>query len=166
MRDEPTPRATSGGDHAERQREGGDVPVRLDLLVRRFMAACRARLAVEDAARRAGTLERMVREPGRDRAAPGRRPGASMVPPTQPTILVYHGERLAAVFVCGAPPVYHGTAGERVLVLVEVDRPRYNPWALEVRASGLYHDTAHWFLASVLLGRGPTRGEGRMRGRA
>ena len=45
-----------------------------------------------------------------------------------------------------------GEVGERVRALVEADRLRYNPWALEVRDSGLYHDTAHWFLASVLLG--------------
>ena len=52
------------------------------------------------------------------------------------------------------PPVYHGATGEGGRALVEAARPRYNPWALEVRASGLYHDTAHWFLASVLLGSG------------
>ncbi len=41
--------------------------------------------------------------------------------------------------------------------LVEGERLRFNPWALEVRESGLYHDTAHWFLASVLLGSGLAR---------
>ena len=54
----------------------------------------------------------------------------------------------------GALPVYHGAAGERVRALVGDDRPRYNPWDLDVRDSGLYHDTAQWFLASVLLGSG------------
>ena len=78
----------------------------------------------------------------------------STVPGTSATILVYRGDRLAATFVCGAPPVYHGVAGERVRALVEADRLRYNPWALEVRDSGLYHDTPWWFLASVLLGTG------------
>ena len=71
-----------------------------------------------------------------------------------PTILVYWGDQVAATFVYGALPVYHGAAGERVRALVEDDRPRYNPWDLEVRDSGLYHDTARWFLASVLLGSG------------
>ena len=70
----------------------------------------------------------------------------------QSTILVYRGDQLAATLVRGAPPVYYGEAGARVRASVEGDRLRYNPWALEVRASGLYHDTAHWFLASVLLG--------------
>jgi hypothetical protein len=41
--------------------------------------------------------------------------------------------------------------------LVEADRPRYNPWTLEVRASGLYQDSAEWLLASVLLGSGLAR---------
>ena len=72
----------------------------------------------------------------------------------RPTIVVYRGDHLAAAFVRGAVPVYHGAAGERVRAPVEGDRPRYNPWALEVRASGLYHDTAEWFLASVLPGSG------------
>ena len=75
----------------------------------------------------------------------------------QPTILVFCGDQLAATFVCGAPPVYHGRAGQRVRALVEDDHLRYNPWALEVRASGLYHDTPWWFLASVLLGSGLAR---------
>ena len=78
----------------------------------------------------------------------------SILPTAGPTILVYRRDRLAATFVCGAPPVYHGAAGEQVRALVEGDRPRYNPWALEVRPSGLYHDSAEWFLASVLLGSG------------
>ena len=69
-------------------------------------------------------------------------------PAARPAILVYRGDRLAATFVCGAPPVYHGAAGERL---------RYNPWALEVRDSGLYHDSPSWFLASVLLGSGLAR---------
>jgi hypothetical protein len=75
----------------------------------------------------------------------------------RPTILVYRGDRVAATFVQGTPPVYHGAAGARVRALVEGDRPRYNPWALEVRASGLYHDSAEWFLAAVLLGSGLAR---------
>ncbi len=78
----------------------------------------------------------------------------STVPTAGPTILVYRRDRLAATFVCGAPPIYHGAAGEQVRALVEGDRLRYNPWALEVRDSGLYHDTPWWFLASVLLGSG------------
>ena len=82
---------------------------------------------------------------------------ASRLPTTRLTILVYRGDQLAAAFLCGAPPVYHGAAGERVRALVEADRPRYNPWALEVRDSGLYHDTPRWFLASVLLGSGLAR---------
>ncbi len=79
---------------------------------------------------------------------------ASTVPPAGPIILVYSGHQLAAGFVCGAPPVYHGEVGERVRALVEADRLRYNPWALEVRDSGLYHDSPAWFLSSVLLGSG------------
>ena len=71
-----------------------------------------------------------------------------------PAILVYRGDRLAAAFVRGAPPVYHGGAGERVRALVEGDHLRYNPWQLAVRDGGLYHDTPWWFLASVLLGSG------------
>ena len=78
---------------------------------------------------------------------------ARMVP-AQATILVYRGDQLAATFVRGAPPVYHGESGERVRALVEADHLRYNPWDLDVRDSGLYHDTPHWFLASVLLGSG------------
>ena len=81
-----------------------------------------------------------------------------MVGEARPTILVYDGDRLAATFVCGGPPVYHGAAGARVRSLVEADRLRYNPWEVEVRDSGLYHDTAHWFLSSVLLGSGLSRG--------
>ncbi len=80
-----------------------------------------------------------------------------MVGDVRPTILAYHGDQLAAVFVCGAPPVYHGAAGERVRALVEAERLRYNPWALEVRDSGLYQDSAEWLLASVLLGSGLAR---------
>ncbi len=79
---------------------------------------------------------------------------ASDVPATPPTILVHRGDRLAATFVCGAPPVYHGEPGARVRALVEAERLRYNPWEGEVRDSGLYHDSADWFLASVLLGSG------------
>ncbi len=79
---------------------------------------------------------------------------ASAVPTAGPTILVYRGHQLAATFVCGSPPRYCGAAGARVRALVEADRLRYNPWALEVRDSGLYHDTPHWFLSSVLLGSG------------
>ena len=41
--------------------------------------------------------------------------------------------------------------------LVEAEHLHYNPWALEVRDSGLYHDTPSWFLASVLLGSGLAR---------
>ncbi len=78
----------------------------------------------------------------------------SAAPTARPTILVYRGDQLAATFVCGFPPRYCGAAGERVRALVEADRLRYNPWALEVRDSGLYHDTPQWFLASVLLGSG------------
>ena len=70
---------------------------------------------------------------------------------------MYRGDRLVATFVCGAPPVYHDEAGEQVRAVVEADRLRYNPWALEVRDSGLYYDTPWWFLASVLLGSGLTR---------
>ena len=80
-----------------------------------------------------------------------------MVSDAPPRILVYRGDRPAATFVRGAPPVYHGTAGERVRALDEADRPRYNPWALEVRDGGPHHDTAWWFLASVLLGSGLAR---------
>ena len=75
----------------------------------------------------------------------------------RPTILVYRGDQLAAIFVSGAPPVYRGEAGGRVRALVEADHLRYNPWELEVRDSGLYHDTPRWFLASVLLGSGLAR---------
>ncbi len=74
-----------------------------------------------------------------------------------PTIQVYRGDRLAATFVCGAVPVYHGERGERVRALVEADRLRYNPWEVEVRDSGHYHDTPQWFLASVVLGSGLAR---------
>jgi len=81
---------------------------------------------------------------------------------TPPTILVYRGDQLAATFVCGAPPVYHGEAGERVRTLVEGERLRYNPWEVGVRDSGLYHDTPRWFLASVLLGSGLARAGFRM----
>ena len=56
--------------------------------------------------------------------------------------------------MCGVAPVYHGELGERVRALVEGDRLRYNPWDLEVRDGGLYHDTPHWFLSSVLLDSG------------
>ncbi len=80
-----------------------------------------------------------------------------MVSDARPTILVYRGDRLAATFVRGTRPVYHGAAGAQIRALIEDDRPRYNPWALEVRAGGLYHDTAWWFLASVLLGSGLAR---------
>ncbi len=73
---------------------------------------------------------------------------------TGATVLVYRGDELAATFAHGALPCYHGAAGERVRALVEGERLRYNPWALEVRDSGLYHDTPSWFLASVLLGSG------------
>ena len=79
---------------------------------------------------------------------------ASMVPTAGPTILVYRGHQLAAAFVCGFPPRYCGEAGERVRALVESDHLRYNPWELDVRDGGLYHDTPWWFLASVLLGSG------------
>ena len=48
-------------------------------------------------------------------------------PAARPTILVYRGDQLAATFVCGAAPVYHGEAGERVRALVEADHLRYNP---------------------------------------
>ena len=82
---------------------------------------------------------------------------ASDGPAAPPTILVHRGDRLAATFVCGAVPVYHGDPGERVRALVEADRLRYNPWEVEVRDSGLYHDTPRWFLASVLLGSGLAR---------
>ena len=41
--------------------------------------------------------------------------------------------------------------------LVEGERLRYNPWEVEVRDSGLYHDSPRWFLASVLLGSGLAR---------
>ncbi len=76
-------------------------------------------------------------------------------PRTTPlTILVYRGDQVAATFVCGAPPRYQGAAGEQVRAVVEGGPLRYNPWELEVRASGLYHDTPRWFLASVLLGSG------------
>ena len=54
---------------------------------------------------------------------------------------MYRGDQLAATFVCGAPPVYHDEAGEQVRAVVEGDRLRYNPWELEVRDSGLYHDS-------------------------
>jgi hypothetical protein len=80
-----------------------------------------------------------------------------MVGDAQSTIRAYRGDQLAAVFVCGAPPVYHGEAGEQVRALVEADGLRYNPWELEVRDSGLYHDSADWLLASVLLGSGLAR---------
>ena len=62
---------------------------------------------------------------------------ASDAPAARPRILVYRGDRLVATFVCGAPPVYHDEAGEQVRAVVEADRLRYNPWALEVRDSGL-----------------------------
>ncbi len=75
----------------------------------------------------------------------------------RPTIQVYRGDRLAATFVRGAPPVYHGAAGEQVCTLVEAERLRFNPWAVELRDGGLYHDSADWFLASVLLGGGLAR---------
>src|SRR5215217_2963393 len=75
----------------------------------------------------------------------------------RPTIQVYRGDRLAATFMRGAPPVYHGAAGEQVCALVEGPHLRYNPWEVEVRDSGLYHDSADWFLASVLLGGGLAR---------
>ncbi len=75
----------------------------------------------------------------------------------RPTIHVYRGDQLAATFVRGAPPVYHDALGERVCALVESERLRFNPWELEVRDSGLYHDSADWFLASVLLGGGLAR---------
>jgi hypothetical protein len=78
-------------------------------------------------------------------------------PGARPTILVYRGDRLAATFVCGRPPVYRGRAGRRVRALVEAARPRANPWTGEVRAGGLAHDSADWFLASVLLGSGLAR---------
>ena len=93
--------------------------------------------------------------PRQSRAAARR--GSAAPPGARPTILVYRGDRVAATFVHGAPPVYHGRAGKRVRALVEAARPRYNPWALEVRDSGLYHDSAAWFLASVLLGSGLAR---------
>ena len=48
--------------------------------------------------------------------------------------------------------VYVGVAGQRVQALIEAKRLRFNPRSLEVRDSGLYHDSPHWFLASVLLG--------------
>ena len=67
---------------------------------------------------------------------------ASMVPAAGPTILVYRGRQLAATFVCGRPPRYCGEAGERVRALVEADRLRYNPWALEVRDSGMRQNSA------------------------
>ena len=70
------------------------------------------------------------------------------------TILVYRGDQLAAAFVRGVAPVYHGEPGEQVRALVEGDHLRYTPWQLEVRDSGLYQDTPWWFLASVLLGSG------------
>ena len=70
----------------------------------------------------------------------------------RPTILVYRGDQLAATIVCGAPPVYHDEAGEQVRALVEGERLRYNPWEVEVRDSGLYHESPRWFLASVVLG--------------
>ena len=82
---------------------------------------------------------------------------ASTTTSTGATVLVYRGDALAARFVHGAPPRYHGAAGQRVRALVEGERLRYNPWALEVRESGLYHDSADWFLASVLLGSGLAR---------
>ena len=82
---------------------------------------------------------------------------ASDTPATWPTILVYRGDQLAATFVCGAAPVYHDEAGEQVRALVEGDRLRLNPWELEVRDSGLYHDSPRWFLASVVLGSGLAR---------
>ena len=78
-------------------------------------------------------------------------------PGARPTILVYRGDRVAATFVRGAPPVYHGRAGRRVRALVEPARARCNPWTQEVRAGGLSHDTGEWFLASVLLGSGLAR---------
>ena len=78
----------------------------------------------------------------------------STAPTARPTILVYRGDELAATFVFGAPPRYHGAAGAVVRALVEGDHLRYNPWELDVRDSGLYHDTPRWFLASVLLGSG------------
>ena len=74
----------------------------------------------------------------------------------RPTILVYRGDQLAATFVCGAP-VYHDEAGEQVRALVEGERLRYNPWEVEVRDSGLYHESPRWFLASVVLGSGLAR---------
>ena len=64
---------------------------------------------------------------------------------------------LAAVFEYGREPVYHGEAGEDVRALVEGARLRYNPWASEVRDSGLYYDSPRWFLASVVLGSGLAR---------
>ena len=82
---------------------------------------------------------------------------ARATPAAWPTILVSRGDAPAATFVCGAPPVYHGEAGEDVRALVEGARLRYNPWALEVRNSGLYYDSPRWFLASVLLGSGLAR---------
>jgi len=74
-----------------------------------------------------------------------------------PTLRVYHGDRLAATFVYGAAPVYDGEAGEQVRALVEGERLRYNPWAVEVRDSGRYHDTPRWFLAAVVPGSGLAR---------
>ena len=97
--------------------------------------------------------------PRRSRPAPRRGSAEARCPAAAdaPTIRVYRGDRLAATFVCGAAPVYHGRAGKRVRALVEGDRPRYNPWEMEVRASGLYQDSVEWFLASVLLGSGLPR---------
>ena len=54
---------------------------------------------------------------------------------------MYRGDQLAATFVRGAPPVYRDEAGEQVRAVVEGDRLRYNPSELEVRDSGLYHDS-------------------------
>ena len=79
---------------------------------------------------------------------------ASDAPTARLTILVYRGDQLATTFVCGVAPMYHGELGERVRALVEGDHLRYNPWDLEVRDGGLYHDTPWSFLSSLLLGSG------------
>ena len=95
------------------------------------------------------------------RAAPlARCPLGSDAPPT---ILAYDGDQVAATFVRGMPPVDHGAPGEQVRAVVEGDHLRDNPWDLEVRDSGRYHDTARWFLASLLLGSGLARAGFRVR---
>ena len=82
---------------------------------------------------------------------------ASDAPAPWPTALGYRRDRLAATAACGAPPVYRDEAGEPVRARVEGDRLRFNPREVEVRASGFYHDTPRWCLASVLPGSGPAR---------